>query len=294
VSAAVIEAAGGVLWRPTADGPEVALVHRPKYDDWSLPKGKLDTGEHPLLGALREIEEETGCVSRPARPLGQLRYRVNDRPKRVRYWACRAVSGDFHPSREVDAVEWLTLDAARRQLTVARDGAVLERFAADPRDTSAFVVVRHASAGDRKTWRGEDRHRPLDKAGQRQAVALTGVLRAYGVTLAVSADVERCRATLAPFAAACEVPIKTVEELVAEKFGTDPEPGVAVALAAAAGAPAVVCGQREVIGDLLARLLDRLGAHPGTELTEVPKGAAVVLHLLRPAELAAIELLPEA
>ena len=93
-----VKAAGGVVRR---DG-RIAVVHRPRYDDWSLPKGKLDLGEHPLLGALREIEEETGFTARPGRRLGSLRYAVPEGPKRVRYWACEAVDGAFAANREVD------------------------------------------------------------------------------------------------------------------------------------------------------------------------------------------------
>ncbi|MGH8892668.1 MAG: NUDIX hydrolase, partial [Actinomycetes bacterium] len=102
-----VEAAGGVLWRARDDGAvEVALVHRPKYDDWSLPKGKLDDAEHPLACALREIAEETGFAAVPGRPLGELRYLAFGAPKRVRYWSCRAASGAFVPGREVDALAW--------------------------------------------------------------------------------------------------------------------------------------------------------------------------------------------
>ena len=161
-----IEAAGGVLWRQGASGDaEVALVHRPKYDDWSLPKGKLDAREHPLAAALREIEEETGFSAVPGRPLGEVRYAVSGGPKRVRYWACRAATGRFRPGREVDDLAWVTTADAEALLPADRDRPVLRRFAADPRPTRALVVVRHASAGDRATWSGDDRDRPLDSVG---------------------------------------------------------------------------------------------------------------------------------
>src|SRR5579885_3571336 len=93
----LIEAAGGVLWRPALGGAgvEVALVHRPKYDDWSLPKGKLGGGEHVILAALREVWEETGFMGVVGRSLGEIRYLKEGVPKRVRYWAMRAESGRF-------------------------------------------------------------------------------------------------------------------------------------------------------------------------------------------------------
>src|SRR3954452_5299503 len=89
-----IEAAGGVLWRYAADGSvEIALVHRPKYDDWSIPKGKLKRREHLLLGALREVAEETGVQPLLGRPLGEIRYLKDGLPKRVRYWAMSCADG---------------------------------------------------------------------------------------------------------------------------------------------------------------------------------------------------------
>jgi 8-oxo-dGTP diphosphatase len=136
VSGTAIRAAGGVLWRPaesgTDDDIEVALVHRPRYDDWSLPKGKLAEGETDLEAAIREVREETGYTVRVGEPLGTTRYRrfVDgiDRPKVVRWWAMEATSGEFSPSREVDALQWVPLSAAGTVLTSASDLTVLERF----------------------------------------------------------------------------------------------------------------------------------------------------------------------
>ncbi|PBC62986.1 DNA mismatch repair protein MutT [Streptomyces sp. Tue6028] len=118
-----IQAAGCVLWRRSPfDGElEICLVHRPKYDDWSHPKGKLKRGEDPLTGAVREVEEETGYVAAPGAALPALHYLVGGRPKEVRYWAAEAVNGHFTPNREVDRVLWLSPTAARHRLTQPRD-----------------------------------------------------------------------------------------------------------------------------------------------------------------------------
>jgi 8-oxo-dGTP diphosphatase len=118
-----VQAAGCVLWRRSPlDGElEVCLVHRPKYDDWSHPKGKLKRDEEPLAGALREVVEETGYVAAPGAALPTVRYVANGRPKQVRYWAAEAVSGSFLPSDEVDRILWLAPGPARIRLTRPQD-----------------------------------------------------------------------------------------------------------------------------------------------------------------------------
>ena len=127
----VIEAAGGVVWRRVPDGArEILLVHRPKYDDWTLPKGKLDAGEEAEEAALREVEEETGYRCRLGPELASTEYADRyGRPKRVRYWAMEQQRGRFAPNREVDEVRWLPVAEARRVLTYGRDGAVLDALA---------------------------------------------------------------------------------------------------------------------------------------------------------------------
>ncbi|MEZ5170962.1 MAG: NUDIX hydrolase [Acidimicrobiia bacterium] len=130
----VVRAAGGVLWRRQADGElQVALVHRPSYDDWSLPKGKLDEGESDEQAARREIEEETGYACRLGEELGTVRYTdAKDRAKRVRYWSATPVdpgsTGSFRADHEVDECRWLGVDEARRRLTYDRDRDILDRL----------------------------------------------------------------------------------------------------------------------------------------------------------------------
>src|SRR3954451_5385083 len=200
-----IEAAGGVLWRYAPDGSvEIALVHRPKYDDWSVPKGKLKRREHLLLGAVREVEEETGARVSLGRPLGEIRYLKEGLPKRVRYWSMFAldslfVSGD--EADEVDELRWLSPTDALGRLSYERDVPAIERFVADLRPTWPLIVARHGSAGDRASWTADDRLRPLDEAGEEQAAVLGSILTAYGVTSVHSADVARCVDTVSAYAA---------------------------------------------------------------------------------------------
>ncbi|MEV8092061.1 NUDIX hydrolase [Streptomyces nigra] len=127
-----VHAAGCVLWRrsPDTGALEICLVHRPKYDDWSHPKGKLHPGEDPLAGALREVEEETGHTARPGAELPTVRYLVDGRPKEVRYWAAEAGPGTFTPNSEVDQVLWLTPERARDRLTQPRDRVLVDALLA--------------------------------------------------------------------------------------------------------------------------------------------------------------------
>ncbi|MDG4860850.1 NUDIX hydrolase [Streptomyces sp. T-3] len=120
---APVLAAGCVLWRrsPVDDGLEICLVHRPKYDDWSHPKGKLKRDEDALAGALREVEEETGYTCAPGARLPSTHYVAGGRPKQVRYWAAELTGGTFVPNREVDRLLWLPPTAAHNRLTQPRD-----------------------------------------------------------------------------------------------------------------------------------------------------------------------------
>ncbi|MFB7863684.1 NUDIX hydrolase [Streptomyces sp. NPDC056069] len=120
-------AAGAVLWRPAAagEGIEIALVHRPKYDDWSHPKGKLKRGETVAECALREIREETGQSCELGRRLPTVRYEAHGRPKEVTYWSARALGGAFTPTQEVDALLWLPPAQAGERLTQPRDRELL-------------------------------------------------------------------------------------------------------------------------------------------------------------------------
>lgn len=276
-----IEAAGGVLWRAALGGAgvEVALVHRPKYDDWSLPKGKLEDGEHVLAAAVREVTEETGYVGVPGRPLGEIRYLRDGDTKRVRYWAMTAESGAFVPSDEVDQLMWLPAKEGQRFLIADRDRRILTEFAEDPDPTWPLVIVRHGSAGDRSSWPGPDRERPLDDLGRAQAQALAPLLHLYRPSRVLSADVLRCIETVGPYATTREVPVES-EPLVSESgFAAHPERAIDRMLTLIADRePVAVCSQGKAMPDLIAGICGRL-RHPPPADSVIRKGGFCVIHV---------------
>lgn len=197
--------AAGAIVRRKDNGGEVLLVHRPKYDDWSWPKGKQDPDEHVTATAVREVLEETGVEIRLDRPLPPQCYGIaGDRTKTVHYWVGRVI-GDadvsgYQINDEIDEVGWFSIDKARQLLTYADDVELLDSLERRPKKTAALIVVRHARSTKRATWQGTDDERPLTTVGRLQARSLIPVLSAYGVTRIVSSDSLRCLRTLSPYA----------------------------------------------------------------------------------------------
>ena len=265
MSGVKILAAGGLLWRPGPAGQaEVCLVHRPKYDDWSLPKGKLEDGEHPLAAAVREVREETGVRAVVGRRLQTQEYTLGEDRKVVEYWSMTPAGGDFDATAEVDSLLWLPVPAAAGRLSYPRDRDFVRAFAALPAVTATVLLVRHAKAGSRAKWHGEDVLRPLDDTGRRQADGLRRTLRWFGPTAVHTAEPLRCVQTVAPLAADLGLPVEPEPALSEEAYEKDPEGGVyRVRAAAAAGGVTVLCSQGGVIPDLLGRLAAEDGVRPG-------------------------------
>lgn len=276
---ATVIAAGGVVWRDGRDGREILLVHRPRYDDWSLPKGKLTAHEHVLTAARREIEEETGQLVVLGPPLGVQRYDVRKNggtvPKMVHYWSAELVGPEreFVPSDEVDKMEWLPADKARRRLSYPRDVEILDALDAVTPVVSTLVLVRHAEAVKRKDWDGKDTNRPLTEVGRATAERLVDVLAAVGVNRVRSSDAERCVATIAPYAAAISRQIHLHPEI--SERGHEADPLALKGMAAYTWKPGkitVVCSHRPVLPALSKEL--------GLKVGKFSPGAFLVAHQL--------------
>ncbi|CAN5538900.1 NUDIX hydrolase [soil metagenome] len=266
----LIVAAGAVIVRK---GPEVLLVHRPKYDDWSFPKGKLDPGEHVTTTAVREVAEETGLDVRLGPPLSTQEYAVATGLKHVHYWAARVVGGDdvstYRPNVEVDALEWMPLDKAARTLSYRRDRETLAEFVGVRRKTFPLVVLRHGKATSRKAWTGDDRQRPLSDDGRLQAETLVPMLGAYGVDRLVSSTSTRCRATVGPYSDVADLDVEVSDELSEEDATADGVEKLVHEILERAR-PTVLCTHRPVLPHVYAALGVR---DPGLET-----GGMLVVH----------------
>lgn len=279
-----IRAAGAVLWRPGAEGPQVALVHRPRYDDWSFPKGKRLPGEHVLLTAVREVAEETGTRVTLGRRLPSAHYDRGGRPKTVDYWAARAAAGSqpgFQPGSEVDRLDWLELAAARDRLSYPHDAQILDDFAAGPPDTIPLILLRHAAAGSKEAWRqaglADDLKRPLDEEGVRQAAALAPLLACYPRGRVLSSVAERCVATVRPYAARAGLQVQPDDAFTVGV--TSPERiRHRVDDVVSGERPAVICAHRETLPVLLEEACAVLGAKP-PDGEPLPRAGFWVLHI---------------
>ena len=254
-----ILAAGGVVWRETGDVPEVAVIHRERYDDWTLPKGKLIEGESELRAAVREVAEETGAQVAVSRRLPRVNYTVEQSlPKTVAFWAMRYLSGEFVPNDEVDGLEWLATSQARERFSYDVDRSVLDAFTAVPIPQAMVALVRHAKAGSRDKWSGDDRLRPLNKVGRQQARRLAPFLNDFMPERICAADRLRCVQTVEPLAAVLGCKIEILPAFSDEAYLREPETARAELLAIAKSMQSsVICSQGTAVPGLVQDLARR-------------------------------------
>ncbi|WP_460772238.1 NUDIX hydrolase [Microbacterium sp. GXF7504] len=295
MSSTAVYAAGGVVWRVVEGKLRILLIHRTRYRDVTLPKGKVDPGETLVETAVREIFEETGIRVHLGLPVGVSRYTLpKGREKVVHYWAAEATdeavrTSAFVPNKEIAALEWVTPKKALKHLSYPVDVEIVESFLAFADDgvleTFPIIALRHAKAVARDQWDGSDASRPLTDRGAKQAKSIVGPLRAYGVRRIVSSDAVRCVSTVKPLAKALKRSIRETE-LLSQDAWEDGRSDVrtVVGKRVRARKPAVLCSHGPVLPDILSELALATGTLKGSYLgsaSSLDVAGFSVVHLSR-------------
>jgi 8-oxo-dGTP diphosphatase len=292
-----VHAAGAVLWRQHPAGTQIALVHRPRYDDWSFPKGKRDGREHILQTAVREVQEETAVRVVLGRRLPSTHYLADGRPKQVDYWAARpagpaSAGEEFVPNDEVDGIAWLDPGAARARLSYAHDLEVIDAFLAGPLDTTPLILLRHAATISKRHWRAaghdDDLARPLSRRRRAQSAWLAEIFTCFPPARAISSAAERCLATVRPYASLTETKPEPEPAFTLQVTGSAPAAydwlpsqtarDKIAEVTAPAAAPAIICCHRQNLPSLLEWACHQLHA-PMLVGRALPKSGFWVLQL---------------
>ncbi|AZN30072.1 NUDIX hydrolase [Flaviflexus salsibiostraticola] len=299
-------AAGAIVWRLNGRTLEVLLVHRPSYDDWSIPKGKLNNGEDIQVAAVREVEEETGIAISLGQPLGKVSYRLGDgRKKTTHYWAAQplSINTKVYKSRprvkpakesEIDEKRWIPTRLAYQMLAHESDrellGKLIDQYSDGKLKTWPLLVARHTRAMKRSAWKGgsgTEATRPLTPIGEKHARELVPLLAAYGVTRVVSSPWERCVATMRPYAKALRTEIEMYDELTEASHESKPKvvDKLVDFMVRRNEASAVICVHRPTLPTIVAALENRAQY---SIIKQVPKtdpwlrtGEVLVAHVAR-------------
>lgn len=288
----MIRAAGALLWRENSDLKiEIALIHRPRYDDWSLPKGKVEEGETSLRCAFREVIEETGIIPQFGRELGTVEYEEAAGLKRVKYWAARAPRNhqDFEVNEEVDEIRWLSPDDALALATHQSDKEIIENFLTTEPRTDTLIILRHTKALERGDWDDDDSKRTLDERGFLQAESLIEHLQPFVLDEIYSSDYIRCVQTVTPLGQARELRITEIPNLNEETFKLDPERSISFANAVKQDEKNIlICSHNPVIPTMLRGILNT--KLKNKDLIKLEPGDAWLVHRVR-GEIVALDFL---
>jgi 8-oxo-dGTP diphosphatase len=288
----VIRAAGALLWRENSQLEiEIALIHRPRYGDWSLPKGKVDDGETTLQCAYREVFEETGVKAQFTRELGSVEYLESGESKRVKYWAAKAPSFDqqFKVNEEVDEIRWLNPADATALATHDSDKSIIENFLSQEPRTDTLIILRHTKALERGDWDDLDSKRTLDEKGLQQAASLITHLAPFAIDEIYSSDYIRCVQTVTPLADVRNLRITEIPNLNEENFDLDPERSISFANAVKQDEKNILlCSHNPVIPTMLRGILNT--KLKNKDLIKLEPGDAWIVHRVR-GEIVALDFL---
>ncbi|MBU6352817.1 MAG: NUDIX hydrolase [Actinomycetales bacterium] len=279
----MIKASGGVVWRRNyRDEVEIALVHRPKYNDWSLPKGKRESHEESIACAFREILEETGFHVRLSKFLGTTFYETPEGAKSVDYWAAKYVDERAVPNPfEIDQVKWVSLTQVNDFQLRSTDREIIHKFRSIELDTSALILLRHAKAISREEWESDDGDRPLANFGTQQSRRLIANLTPYDVREIHTSSAVRCYETVTPLARALDIGYIFSDKLSEYEFERNQDSAYEYVKGLLRNDVAtVICSHNPILPTVLSRLYAKSGFElPVTKLE--PGDAWVVHHLDR-------------
>lgn len=288
----MIRAAGALLWRENSQLEiEIALIHRPRYGDWSLPKGKVDDGETTLQCAYREVFEETGVKAQFTRELGSVEYQESGESKRVKYWAAKAPlsSQQFIVNEEVDEIRWLTPADATTLASHDSDKSIIENFISQEPRTDTLIILRHTKALERGDWDDIDSKRTLDEKGLQQAANLITHLAPFAIDEIYSSDYLRCVQTVTPLADVRNLRITEIPNLNEENFEIDPERSISFANAVKQDEKNILlCSHNPVIPTMLRGILNT--KLKNKDLIKLEPGDAWIVHRVR-GEIVALDFL---
>jgi len=279
----VIRAAGALLWREVdSRNLEIALIHRPRYDDWSLPKGKIEDGETALQCAYREVFEETGIKATFTRQLGSVEYEESEQKKRVIFWAARCAVdiGTFVVNEEVDELVWFTPEDALAKATHDSDRKMIENFQAQEQRTDTLIILRHTKALERGDWDEVDSERTLNEVGFDQAQLLIKHLEPFAIDEVYTSNYTRCVQTVTPLSHSRGLTITQVPSLNEETFENDPQRSVAFANALKQDEKNIlICSHNPVIPTMLRGILNT--KLKNKDLIKLEPGDAWIVHRVR-------------
>jgi 8-oxo-dGTP diphosphatase len=272
-------AAGSVIWRKRDNQIQIALVHRPRYDDWSLPKGKQDLGESLIACAYRETLEETNLKVSFGPYIGDIEYFVAEGLKKVYYWSARLAddSPEFHPNEEVDLLEWQSLEDAIEKSTRDSDREIIEKFVNTPFDSYPLIMLRHAKALAREEWQGEDEDRPLEQLGQQQARRMLSLYQVYGLTQIHTSDAVRCHDTVEQMAHALKISLTITNKVSEYTWKKNKEKAIDYAKdLIKVNEPVILCSHNPVLPRMMEKLTKKIDFdYPSNKLEP---GESWILH----------------
>ncbi len=269
-----VVAGGAVCWKRVDGDVKILLVHRTQHKDISIPKGKRDPGESIPECAKREIEEETGLHVTLGAYLGRVDYQLpGGKDKNVYYWAAEVDPGEaerapFESNKEIFALEWVSLQKAKKRLTYPHDADIIENFQnlvdAGMERTFPLILLRHGKAMPRENWDGPDHTRPLLQKGLNQARLQAGGIAAFGPDRLISSPAARCLATIEPVAKKTNLEVVTRKRISQDAW--EPEgngPRSLIDKAVSRRRPTVLCSHGPVLPQLLQAAGDAGG--PGSD-----------------------------